>query len=184
MTPHVPAAQKGVELGALAQGRSQPPQCSVEVIVSTQLPPHAVVAPVQPVLHPNPDVASPTHTGVGSAQLTPHEPQLAGSPRPVSHPSAGSALQSAKPGSHTTPQLPIVQTPVAFGGSSAQARVQLPHRMRSDETSASQPLLGMPSQSAKPGSHRTSVHVRVAQLSTAPGRLHSTPQPPQLPSSE
>lgn len=84
------------------------------------------------------------------------------------------------------PKLPthsaMAQTPVTHSGRAlgwaGQRPVQLPQRS-SVITFVSQPLLGCPSQSPKPGRHSPLTHVPWRQVGTVFGKTHAAPHRPQ-----
>ena len=77
----------------------------------------------------------------------------------------------------------MAHTPVLHSGSAlgcaGQRPVQLPQRS-SVITFVSQPLLGCPSQSPKPGRHSPLTHVPWTQEGTVFGKTHAAPHSPQL----
>src|SRR4051812_816361 len=87
------------------------------------------------------------------SQANAHVPQWVTSfARSTSQPSAGSALQSPKPGSQTRTHFPAEQSGASWAAAS-QATPQAPQLSMLVESAPSQPLPGSPSQSAKPGGH-------------------------------
>lgn len=92
---HAPLAAGGVH------GASHAPQCSVLVVRSTQVTPHAVRLPLQAERHSTPPPAPVgPQTGVAPLHAVPHAPQFAVESSDVSQPSAGIPLQSPQPASH------------------------------------------------------------------------------------
>jgi hypothetical protein len=83
---------------------------------------------------------------------TPQAPQLVSVLRLVSQPLAGMPSQSAKPELQTRPHAPLLQTAVEFGPE-GQTLPQPPQWFASVRMLVSQPLAGLPSQSAKPVGH-------------------------------
>jgi len=81
--------------------------------VSTQLPPQSVgAAGGHSEAHEN-ESAVRTQKGVGAWQLVKQSPQAAGLVRSASHPSEGSALQSAQPSSQASSQTPAAHVALA-----------------------------------------------------------------------
>lgn len=110
--------------------------------------------------------------------VVPQLPQSVSVLSGVSQPFASIPSQS----SHPSLQAVMVHVPVAHD-SLAFTRLQLvPQEPQFESVSSrvSQPFAGSPSQLPQPALHVPSVHVPVAQDSLAFGRLHGTPQPPQL----
>jgi hypothetical protein len=70
------------------------------------------------------------------------------------------------PDEHTLPPPHVVPHPPQFP--------------LSDWVFTSQPLAGLPSQLAKPAAQAPMTHVPVEQVAAALGKVHWTPQPPQL----
>ncbi len=98
-----------------------------------------------------------------------------------SQPSAGSPLQSAKPGRHMMlPHTPALQAAEATFANLVQLFLQLP-QLAGFDRSASQPLPGIPSQFARPLSH-TRLHVPSSQLelTTSISEAHTLLQPPHV----
>src|SRR5690606_25811252 len=101
--------------------------------------------------------------GVAPAQVSVHEPQVAGRLRSASHPSLSTPLQSAKPGSQRSTQRPVSQ---ALAPLSGEARQALPHA----------PQFSMSASSAKSSS--------ISPSQSSSRALHdsaSTTQPPSPP---
>jgi hypothetical protein len=97
------------------------------------------------------------------AQARSHAPQSVALFNERSQPSAGSPLQSAKPGRHCMlPQLPALHAADATFASVVQSFMHLPHVAALDK-SASQPFALAPSQSARPLPH-TWLHLPSWQL--------------------
>jgi hypothetical protein len=118
---------------------------------------------------------------VPAAQAIPHPPQLALSlRRSTSQPLAALPSQSRKPRAQVaTAQAPAAQVEVALG--SAQVRPQAPQLVTLVWVSSSQPLAGLPSQSAKPAAQRTTVQTPPAQpLAATLASAHTAPHAPQL----
>ena len=118
-------------------------------------------------------------TPCAEEQELPHAPQLATVlARSVSQPSDTLALQSPQPASHvSTVQEPLTQDGVAWFGSHRLG--QLPQWLTSVCTLVSQPLPGIPSQSAQPPSQVKS-QVPLAHVDVACGREGQLlPQAPQ-----
>lgn len=78
--------------------------------------------------------------------IVPHAPQCVTVVVLVSQPLTGSASQSAKPELQVGMHKPVPQLAVPFAF--VHIVMQLPHVSSSDEMFASQPLVGVPSQSA------------------------------------
>lgn len=98
-----------------------------------------------------------------------------------SQPSAGLPLQSAKPGRHMIlPHVPAVHVAEATFASVVQLFMQLP-QLAEVVRSASQPLPGMPSQSARPVP-QTRLHLPPSQLDdrTSISDAHTLLQPPHV----
>ena len=98
----------------------------------------------------------------------------------TSQPLAGLPSQSAKPAA----QAPIAQAPIAQVGvalAKAQRMPQPPQlAMSAARTATSQPLAGMPSQSAKPGAQLPTTQALLTQAWTLTlGSRHSVAQSPQ-----
>ena len=128
-------------------GAPQPPQCSglSSVLVSqplfgslSQSPPPAA----QVGMHVS---AAQVVVPFAFVQIVPHAPQFVMLVVLVSQPLLGLVSQSAKPALHIGMHspLPHIAVPFAF----AHVVVQSPHVWDCDEMLASQPLVGVPSQS-------------------------------------
>ncbi|MBK6533845.1 MAG: hypothetical protein IPF99_30940 [Deltaproteobacteria bacterium] len=108
-----------------------------------------------------------------------HPPQLVVESRTfVSQPSLRLPLQLPKPTLQVaTAHTPAAHAAIPFGG--LQERPQLPQSVMLVRVSTSQPLAGLPSQSAKPVLH-VKLHAPDAQKMLAFARVgHARPQPPQ-----
>ena len=80
-----------------------------------------------------------------------HEPQLAGPERLASHPLTATKSQLPKPGAQVSPHTPMVQVAPAFWPLGHGLRQE--PQVAGSERLASQPFIGLRSQSAKPGAH-------------------------------
>jgi hypothetical protein len=99
-------------------------------------------------------------------------------PRSASHPFDGTPSQSSKlPVQAATSHTPPRHTGLAFG--KLHAAPHLPQLATPLLVSTSQPLSGLPSQSAKPPLHCATVHLPAAHPAVALGRLQTVAQPPQ-----
>jgi hypothetical protein len=152
------------------------PQFVALVCVSTHAPEQTVcpaghVAPHVPAAH----VAVPP---LGAPHALPQRPQCA---RVVlvlaSQPLAALLSQSPKPALHINEHAPALQAGVPLAA--AHAFAQRPQCATLDVVSVSQPLAGLPSQSAKPAAQRTP-HAPAAQVAVALAAAgHALPQRPQ-----
>ncbi len=119
------------------------------------------------------------HAGA-SAQPLPQKPQSASLDRSVSHPLAGSPSQFAKSGRQLNLHAPAVQTPPTALAAAPHARLHAPQCCALDLVSTSQPLAGLPSQSANPAvqvsRHAPLTHVALATRSP----MHERPHIPQF----
>jgi hypothetical protein len=179
---HAPLTQVGVARGKL-HALPQVPQLPTDVVRSTSQPSEVI-----PLQLPRPGM----HTvllHIPMAQLgvpptvehiTPHPEQCkALVSMLVSQPLAGFRSQSAK----RPVQGPRVQTPRAQVALAFAKVHPLPQRPQCEvlvRVSASQPLAGLPSQSAKPVRHAPREQVPAAQTAVALGKVHPLPQRPQL----
>ena len=163
----------------------QPPQFAASVLVSVSQPSPVGEAP------------SPLQSASGAAQSeTPHFPSMhVGVPpaagqalsqlpqwstfalRSVSQPSARPFTQSAWPALQLMPQVAALH--VALPPFALHCVVHAPHVSGFDK-SASQPFLGLPSQSAKPAAHLLIAHSWCWQLAVALVSAHAEPHAPQL----
>lgn len=97
---HCPPTHSPVAFGR-AHSFSHAPQFFGSVNGSTHWTPQRSGAPGgQPAPHEKPPPGAGAHVGAAGGQIWSHAPQLSGRERSVSHPSAASWLQSAKPSSH------------------------------------------------------------------------------------
>ena len=132
-----------------------------------------------PALHVMPQVPA---GQVGVPLVVSHtvvqDPQCNGLFRLVSQPLAGLLSQSPKPGVQAIPQLPAVQVgvPPAVEHFVPQALQLLISVLRL----TSQPLAGLPSQSAKPALQVPIAHVPLLQVADALANVHLVPQALQL----
>jgi hypothetical protein len=116
----------------------------------------------------------------GAVHATPQPPQLAVLERvSTSQPLAALPSQLAKPAVQAPmPQTPAVHTDEALA--LEQALPQRPQLPVLERVSTSQPLAGLPSQSAKP-TLQVNPHAPAAQNTAAFARaVHTRPQPPQF----
>jgi hypothetical protein len=96
----------------------------------------------------------------------------------VSQPLPGSPSQLAKPGLQLpTPQTPAAQAPVALGG--AQGVEHDPQRAALVRVSVSQPLAGLPSQSASPSPQRDAQEPMVHEAAAPEAAVQRVSQVPQ-----
>jgi len=126
----------------------------------------------------------------GQAQAPAVQVPLAGHARPhmpqcwtlvavaASQPLAALPSQLAKPAAQVpTPHAPATQVAVPLVA--VQARLHMPQWVRLVRVSTSQPLAGLPSQSAKPALQAPIAQVPAAQMAAALGKLHARPHMPQ-----
>jgi hypothetical protein len=182
--PHIPTLHPELALGSDAHTRPHAPQLrgSFAMLVS-QPSPALPLQSAKPALHVPMPHAPPMHPAVALAGLEHgalHEPQwLTLVSVLTSQPSAEFMLQSANGRAHVpTPHTPALHAAAPPGGTGHA----LPQRLQLSMSVlrlVSQPLRGLPSQSAKPGLQRTSRHAPIAQSLTALARLHARPQAPQ-----
>ena len=175
---HAPAAQALVAW-ASAQVRPQPPQLVALTLRSVSQPSLAV-----PLQSPKPPpqrttvqapAAQPYASAWASAHTRPHPPQCSGL-RPVLAQNASAAVPHVVKGeAQVAPHAPPEQTWPA-----AQRVPQRPQLVLSVRVSASQPLAGAPSQSAKPAAQAAMAQAPAAQLAVALGSAHVRPHAPQL----
>jgi hypothetical protein len=117
---HVPPEHAAKPPVTAVQPASQAPQWADAVDTSTQRSVHKTSLPAQAALQP-----FAVQSGVPFPQATPHAVHDAGLDRSASHPSLGSPLQSAQPGSQVPiPHAPASVQPTCACGSGAQG-VQL-----------------------------------------------------------
>ncbi len=178
--PQAPAAQVAVPLAAL-HARPQAPQLAGVTRRSTSQPlaglPSQSPKPVlqaATVHRPQPHAA----TALGRLQAPPQRPQCAVAVLVlVSQPLATLPSQSPKPAAQVIAQAPARHEALPFVVE--QALPQRPQCEALARVSVSQPLLGLPSQSAKPGLHEATPQRPPAQVAVALGRLHAAPHAPQ-----
>jgi hypothetical protein len=124
----------------------------------------------------------PEHDDVAFTVLhaTPHMPQFFASVwRFVSHPLDGVLSQSAKPELQVSmTHMPIEHLLVAFA--SVQAFMHEPQWLTSVFLSTSQPLAALPSQSAKPIAHVSTLQTPFEHTLVACGSMHTFVHEPQL----
>ena len=193
-TVHAPAAQPAVPL-ITVQGRLHPPQCATVVLVLVSQP--LVALPSQlpsPALHarlqtPPRQLAVPPVLGQRLPQPTaapgPPMPQLFTSDSVVtSQPLVSTPSQLPRPTEHTTVEMrhmPPPQTAVAPVGGAGQRVPQPPQLVMSPiAVFTSQPLAGLPSQSAKPALQAPRAHRPAAQVAAALAKLQRLPHTPQF----
>jgi len=154
-----------------AHARPQLPQLAVSRPRGAHVVPHIVVPTGQ-------EHAPPLHVPlVGHA--VPHAPQcwtlfaVA-----ASQPLAALPSQLAYPAAHApTPHAPAAHVAVPLAA--VHARLHMPQWVSDVRVSTSQPLVAMPSQSAKPALQAPSTHPPAAQVAAALGKLHARPHMPQ-----
>jgi hypothetical protein len=181
MIPHAPFVHVAVPPVEL-HGRPHPPQCIglVLVLVSHDwLPSQSAVGIAQSPAIPQPPL---THTDMrpaGGVQRIPHRPQWATVVLMLaSQPLAGSPSQSSKPTLHVpTRHCPITHALVAL--SSMQRRPQVMQLFTSVWRLASQPVVIMLSQLAKPALHAKR-HWPITHVLVALIELHTRPHAPQF----
>lgn len=120
------------------------------------------------------------HEGVAfaGAQARPQPPQFERVRRSVSQPVATMLSQSPKPVSQRAIPQPVeLHTPLLFGGS--QRMPQPPQSVREVRRLTSQPLVSLPSQSAKPMLQSVTTQLRLTQDHIASPPPQGIPQPPQ-----
>ena len=149
-TAHLPAPQAALAL-ARAHGFLQKPQCAADVSVLVSQSPGLVSQSAIGAVHDD-TTHLPAWQTCPVVHLVPHLPQLFGSVWALdSQPVSGSPSQSAKPPVHAVNLQPSVsQLAVALGR--VQVAPQFP-QLVAVLSGVSQPLLGMPSQLAKPELH-------------------------------
>lgn len=141
---HAPSTQ----IMLTPHGAPQPPQCSglSSVLVSQPLF-GSLSQSSKPVEHAGMHVpAAQPVVPFALVQTVPHAPQSVTVVVLVSQPLTGLVSQSAKPAPHIGMHKPLAHMAVPFGF--AQVVMQLPHVWGCEEVLASQPLVGVPSQSA------------------------------------
>ena len=184
-TTHAPEAQACVATLASAQTRPHDPQLFGSKLVEVQLPEHEVspaphVAVQAPAVH-----TRPAPHAVGALAVL-HAPQLFESLAVLtSHPLAALPSQSAYPAL----QAPITHAPAAHVAAALAKRHTLPHAPQLfasvPRTLVSQPLLAVPSQSAKPALHPPTTHrLDEHALTLTLASEHRAPHAPQLAGSE
>jgi len=114
-----------------------------------------------------------------AGQLTPQAPQLRESVTTLtSHPLAGPLSQLANPVLHCKPQSPAKQVCELFAAR-GQVVSQAPQLVGSVPRIVSHPLVGLPSQSPKPGLHAM-LQVPEEQVGVPFTEEHTLPHAPQL----
>jgi len=187
---HAPSAQ--VPLAQLAaalakkQGRPQPPQCVVLVVVLVSQP--FTASPSQlpkPVLQVPSRHTPPAHdtAPLVRVQAWPQPPQFARLVEvSTSQPSPALPLQSARlPGQvpRAVPQVPEVHTGTRPGVVVLQMVPQVRQLLTAVLRLVSQPFSAMPSQLPKPVLQTPSAQRPLAQVADALGKLQVLPQAPQ-----
>jgi len=173
--PHTPAAQKVVALGPEGHTVPQAPQWSGSLATLAQVPAQLR----SPVWQLTPHWPA-EHT-VPLGQTVPQAPQLVLLVLVLtSQPLAALPSQSAKPVAQAASvQAPALQVVVALGNT--QARPHPPQWVALVVVSVSQPFAAVPSQSPKPGEHRTTAQVPSVQPWVAVlARAQAVPHAPQL----
>jgi hypothetical protein len=171
---HAPAAQAASPL-ATPHARPHAPQWRGSAAVVTQVDAQRVAPAGQVVTQ-----APATHA-VMPTQARPQAPQCAALVRvSVSQPLWGSPSQSADPVAQVGTHTPAAQVLVGVVAPVVHARPQAPQWAAVARVSASQPLRGSPSQSAKPAAHTGSQTPATQALARVPAFVaQATPQPPQ-----
>lgn len=166
-----------LELARAAHMFPQLPQWFVSFVVfvsqpfagfPSQSPKPALQGYVQlPALHAAPVLERAVH-------MVPHVPQLLGSVVVARH----TPEQLVCPGGHAWPQVPAAQValPPAAG---AQTRRHAPQLLTSAAVLVSQPLAGLPSQSAQLGLQLPTAQRPATQVGVALARAQVAPQAPQ-----
>lgn len=98
-------------------------------------------------------------------------------PMLVSHPSSGSALQSANPAPHAMRHRPATHDDVPLV--ELQTSPHAPQLRASPVVLTSHPLIALPSQSPKPARQTATVHALATQPAVALANAQARPQPPQ-----
>jgi hypothetical protein len=181
-TPHAPPEQVCDAVLARRHTLPQAPQWFVLVLVATSQPSAGLTLQLpKPLLHAAMVQLPPAQALVAllSRHVLPHAPQWAASlARLTSQPSVALPLQSAKPERHAaTVQRPAKQAPAALPG--AHTLPHAPQWLASVRVSTSQPLAGLPSQSAKPSLQRATAQRPPAQALVALARAQAEPHAPQ-----
>ena len=186
VNPQVPFAQLDVEWGRVGQALPHAPQCvtAVSVLVSQPFDSLASQSP-----HPLLQLSTWQVLVVHTAEAFENEHGLAQNPQwstlvvvSVSQP-ATAGSQSPNP----TAQFETSQTPSTHTGVPPRDGHEFPQVLQlvgSAFRLASHPLLGSPSQSAKPVSQAPSTHCPAAQLADALANEQLRPQAPQFMRSE
>jgi hypothetical protein len=181
----VPLAQVAAAL-AKKQGRPQPPQWVVLVVVLVSQP--LTASPSQlpkPVLHVFSRHTPPVHATepLARVQAWPQPPQLARLVEvSTSQPSPALPLQSARPEGQVpraVPQVPEVHTGTSPGVVVLQMVPQVRQLFTAVLRLVSQPFSAMPSQLPKPELQVPSAQRPLAQVAIALGKLQVLPQAPQ-----
>lgn len=181
--PQTPIAQPGVLFASTPHTLEHPPQLLTSLRVSASQPLASLLSQFSkpgahspilqtPIMH----VAEP----LAIAHTLPQRPQCAVElRRSASQPSAGSALQSAKPSLQRKPQTPIAHVAVAL----ALVGHGLPQRPQCSALAlvlVSHPFETSPSQSPKLPEQRPTAQRPIEQVGSALGTAHAIPQAPQL----
>jgi len=176
-TAQLPPVQVALAWGS-TQARPQAPQLSSLVRRLVSQPSLAV-----PLQSPAPSLqrttvqapaAQPTAAAPGSEHTIPHPPQLEGLIAALAQYAVAPAPQVMRGAAQVAPHAPPEHTWPA-----AQALPQAPQLALSVRVSTSQPLAGLPSQSAKPEAQAATVQAPTVQVAVALGRAHILPQAPQ-----
>jgi hypothetical protein len=154
-----------------AHARPHAPQLAVSRARAAQVPPHIVV--------PSGQAQAPAAQVPLVGQARPHMPQfwtlLAVA---TSQPLAALPSQLAKPAAQVaTAHAPAAHVAAPLGA--AHVRPHIPQFAALVRVSTSQPLPGLPSQSAKPALHAPIAHAPAAQVAAALAKLHARPHVPQ-----
>ncbi len=182
---HALIAHPATALANGPQARPQAPQFCGDVLKLTSHPLASTPSQLpKPALHGPITQLPPRQLGLefgAAAQRALHEPQFTGSTSVLtSQPSLGFMLQSAS----GRTQLPTPHTPALHVGpppaGTGHTLPQRPQLLREVLRLTSQPLTGLPSQSANPGLHLANRHAPSAQSLTALAKLQTRPHMPQL----
>jgi hypothetical protein len=181
----VPLAQVAAAL-AKKQGRPQPPQCVVLVVVLVSQP--LTASPSQlpkPVLHMPRRHTPPVHdtAPLDRVQAWPQPPQFARLVEvSTSQPSPALPLQSARPVGQVpraVPQVAMVHTGTRPGVVVLHTLPQVRQLLTAVLRLVSQPFSAMPSQLPKPELQVPSAQRPLAQVAVALGKLQVLPHAPQ-----
>jgi hypothetical protein len=167
----------------LEHARPHAPQCATLTLVLVSHPlPLFMSQFAKPALQPPIAHAPPLHDALALAKehAMPQRPQFVALVRVlVSQPLAVIPSQFSKPALQLAMrQVPAMHEPVPFAG--AHPALHAPQCVRLVCRLTSQPFVGLPSQSAKPGSHVPTPHAPARQTSVALASEHARPHIPQL----